>query len=167
MMDPESTVEETVMPLRMVNHFEDFPEGRIFQHHWGKTITRDEAIGFSTQMPIYEPYSFNLAYAQRLGHPDIVVPPLLVFSTVLGLSVEDLSESGGPFLGADEIRYHRMIHAGATLYAGSTVLSRRLSKSRTGFGVVEWKTRGVDADGSGVVSFRRTSLVRCREGLTS
>ena len=33
--------------------------------------------------------------------------PFLVLCTVVGLSVEDLSEAGGPFLGIDELTFHR------------------------------------------------------------
>ena len=31
--------------------------------------------------------------------------PLLVFNTVFGITVEDLSEGGGPFLGVDEVQF--------------------------------------------------------------
>ena len=37
----------------------------------------------------------NAEYARAHGHPDVVVNPMLVLCTVVGLSVEDLSESGG------------------------------------------------------------------------
>ena len=31
--------------------------------------------------------------------------PLLVLATVIGLSVEDLSEAGGPFLGVNDVEF--------------------------------------------------------------
>ena len=86
-----------------VNHYEDFALGRRFAHHWGRTIHEAEATSFAAEYLIHQPQHFNREYALHLGYQDIVVPGVLVFAIALGLSVEDLSESGGPFLGADEI----------------------------------------------------------------
>ena len=55
---------------------------------------------------------FNRDYARSLGHPDIVVNPHLLFNVVLGMSVEDCSEIGGPFLGVNKLVYHRPVYPG-------------------------------------------------------
>lgn len=149
-----------------VNHFEEFEIGRRFRHHWGRTIEAAEAIGFATEHLLHEPALFNRIYARHLGYDDIVVSGEMVFSIVLGLSVEDLSESGGPFLGADNIRFHDPVHPGDTLFAVSEVMSRRDSGSRPDYGVVEWETRASKQDGRPVLSFRRTNLVRRRSAGT-
>jgi itaconyl-CoA hydratase len=146
-----------------VNYYEDFEVGRHFRHHWGRTIMAEEAIGFSTQHLLHEPASYNKLYAQHLGYPDIVISPFFVFAVVLGMSVEDLSESGGPFLGADRLRFHRAVLPGDTLFSSSIVLSRRPSNSQPVYGVVEWETTGVRQDGAAVISFQRTSLVKRRD----
>jgi acyl dehydratase len=146
-----------------VNYYEDFEIGRRFQHHWGRTITAEEAIAFATQHVLHEPALFNRTYAQHLQHPDLVVSPFLVFAVVLGMSVADLSESGGPFLGADALRMHGIVVPGDTLFSSSTVVSRRPSKSQPGYGVVEWETVGTRTAGDRVISFRRTNLVRRRD----
>lgn len=143
-----------------VHYYEDFEEGRRFKHHWGRTITADEAIAFSTQHLLHEPCSFNRVYAKHLGYPDIVVSSLLTFAVVLGMSVEDLSESGGPFLGSDAVRFHRPVLPGDTLFASSVVVSRRPSSSQPVYGVVEWETTGHNHKGETVITFRRTNLVR-------
>jgi acyl dehydratase len=83
---------------------------------------------------------------------------------VFGLSVEDLSETGGPFLGARDVRYLRDVHPGETLYASSTVLEARESGSRPDTGIVTWHTVGRDVAGAPIVEFRRTNLVRKRVG---
>lgn len=92
--------------------------------------------------------------------PTTELSPYLIFSVVLGLSVPDLSESGGPFLGADGIRFGKTPVAGVTVRAGSRVISSRPSGSRAGWNVVQWETVGVDDDGEELVRFRRASLVR-------
>ena len=80
---------------RLLNHYEDFEVGGIFNHHWGRTITEAEAIGFATENLLHEPALFNRPYAQHLGYRDIPVSSFFVYASILGLSVEDLSEAGG------------------------------------------------------------------------
>ena len=84
---------------------------------------------------------------------------MLVLCTVVGLSVEDLSEAGGPFLGVDECAFHRPVYPGDTLSASSTVVSARESESRPQFGIVTWRTEGRNQRGELVVDYRRSNLV--------
>lgn len=144
------------------NSFEDHVVGRVFDHHWGRTVHASDNIAFTTQTLAFNPVYFNRDAAIADGHTDEVVNPLLVFAVVFGLSVEDLSEGGGPFLGARDVRYLRNVHPGETLYASSTVLEARESESRPDAGIVTWRTVGRDAAGEPVVEFTRTNLVRKR-----
>ena len=85
--------------------------------------------------------------------------PLLVFGTVFGLSVEDLSEKGGLFLGVDDLTYTRDVHPGETLTARSEVTATRPSASHPRHGIVTWRTQGFGARGELVVEFTRSNLV--------
>lgn len=145
------------------NRFEDFAVGRVFRHHWGRTLTAGDNTIFSTLTMHYNPLYSNAEYARAHGHPDLVVCPLLVFNTVFGLSVEDLSEGGGPFLGVDQLTYRRPVIVGETVYAESEVVACRETDSRPDFGVVTWHTKGLDANGAVVIDFQRTNLVRKRK----
>lgn len=78
------------------NKFEDFAVGRTFVHHWGRTFNHGDSTAFTTAMCNWNPLYVNAEYARSAGHPDLVVNPMLVLCTVVGLSVEDLSEAGGP-----------------------------------------------------------------------
>jgi 2-methylfumaryl-CoA hydratase len=142
--------------------FEDHVVGRVFDHHWGRTVHASDNIAFTTQTLAFNPVYFNREAATAAGHPDEVINPLLVFATVFGLSVEDLSEKGGPFLGAQDVRYLRDVHPGETLYASSTVVEARESGSRPESGIVTWHTVGRDGAGEPVIEFRRTNLVHKR-----
>ncbi|NYI91812.1 acyl dehydratase [Amycolatopsis endophytica] len=144
------------------NSFEDHFVGRVFEHHWGRTVHGSDNIAFTTQTLAFNPVYFNRDAAVADGHADEVVNPLLVFAVVFGLSVEDLSEAGGPFLGARDIRYLRDVHPAETLYASSTVIEARESDSRPDMGIVTWRTVGRVAAGDPVIEFRRTNLVRKR-----
>jgi acyl dehydratase len=144
--------------------YEDFTEGRVFEHHWGRTLTTGDSLLFNNLTMNFNPIHFNAEYAKRLGYEGMVVNPLLVLTTVLGLTVEDLSEAGGPFLGIDDVRFLQPVYAGDTVYARSEVLSRRESASRPGWGIVEWRTSAVNQHGTLILDYRRRNLARKRAG---
>jgi itaconyl-CoA hydratase len=144
------------------NRYEDFSVGQRFVHHWGRTLTESDNTLFSTLTLHYNPHYTNAAYAQAHGHPATPVNPLLVFNTVFGLSVEDLSEIGGPFLGVEELSYLRDVYPGETLYAASEVVAARLASNRPGHGIVTWHTRGWNQRDEQVITFKRANLVRVR-----
>jgi acyl dehydratase len=75
--------------------YEDMTVGRVFEHHWGRTISDGDNAAFTTQTLSFCPLYFNEPYARSMGHRTIQVNPLLVFNTVFGLSVQDLSEAAG------------------------------------------------------------------------
>lgn len=144
------------------NKFEDFEEGQVFNHHWGRTITDGDNTWFSTQTLSFNPLYFNEVYAREMGHEKMVVNPLLVFNTAFGLSVEDLSEGGGLFLGVDECEFIQDVHVGDTITAQSTVLRKRISKSNRSAGIVTWLTCGFNQKDEKVIEFKRTNFVRFR-----
>jgi itaconyl-CoA hydratase len=143
--------------------YEDFHPGQTFEHHWGRTIFENDTVLFTTLTLSFNPLYVNRAYARAHGHPDIVVNPQLVFNIVLGLSVEDLSEIGGPFLGVFDLTYDRPVYPGTTIVARSTTTDMRLSESNPTNGIVTWRTEGFNDQGERVVGFRRSNLVRLKK----
>jgi itaconyl-CoA hydratase len=142
--------------------FEDFEVGQVLDHHWGRTLTESDVVTFATATCHWQPLYLNRQFALAHGHPDLVVPPMLALCTVVGVSVEDLSETGGPFLGLGECTFERSLHVGDTLTARSTVLAARLSDSRPGVGIVTWRTEAFHQTGARALSYVRTNLVACR-----
>lgn len=102
---------------------------------------------------------FNKAYAAALGHPDTPIAASLVFALVMGLSVEDLSEVGGAFLGVDDLEYGVPVYPDDTLTARSTVEGLRESRSSPDMGIATWRTEGFNQRDERVVVFLRTNLV--------
>jgi len=138
--------------------YEDFEVGQTFEHHWGRTITEADNVLFSTATLAYNPLYLNADAARAAGHPGVVVNPMLVFTVVFGLSVEDLSEGGGPFLGVEKLTFHRPVYVGDTLDARSEVVEMRESESRPTAGIVTWHTEGLRR-GEVVIDYRRSNLV--------
>lgn len=160
-----SGFDQASFPLRRRgNSFEEFTVGRVFEHHWGRTINEGDNSLFTTTTLAFNPLYLNAEYARAEGHPGVVVNPMLVLCTVVGMSVEDLSEAGGPFLGIEACRFHRPVYPGDTLTAMSTVVEVRESQSRPTMGIVTWHTEGFNQDGELAVDYRRTNLVAKRRG---
>jgi acyl dehydratase len=152
------------VPWPKGNYYEDFTPGREFDHHWGRTLSESDNLLFSTLTSFYNPLYFNSAYARAEGYERGIVNPMLLFLTVFGLSVEDLSEAGVAFLGVDDLTFHRSVGPGDTVTARSTVQSARRSSRDPRQAIVTWRTEGFDQDGRLVVDFLRTNLVNSREG---
>ncbi|MEM7016818.1 MAG: MaoC family dehydratase [Pseudomonadota bacterium] len=146
------------------NQFEDFEVGQHFDHHWGRTLTSGDATLFSSVALRYCPLYVNAEYAKNEGYKDLVVDPLLVLSTVIGLSVEDLSEGGGPFLGVNDVEFLTPVYPNDTITCSSEVLDKRESESRPQAGIVTWRTVAVNQHGETVLQYQRSNLVRKRGG---
>lgn len=155
-----AALRERAVLWRKGHSFEEFSPGRVFVHHWGRTITQADNTVFTTLTLHYNPRYFNAEFARAEGHPDVVVCPMLVFNTIFGLSVQDLSEAGGMFLGIDDLTFHAPVYPGDTLTATSEVLECRESRSDARHGIVTWHTRGFNQRKEPVIEFKRTNLVR-------
>jgi len=153
----------TTKKISVENSYEKFEVGQVFKHHWGRTIAESDNVLFTTLTMTFNPMYFNKEYAKRFAHDSVVVNPLLVFDVILGLSVEDLSEGGGPFLSVDNLTFHKPVYPGDTLYAESAVIDKRESKSRPDYGIVGWKTVGKNQKGDIVLEYERRNLVPRRK----
>lgn len=144
------------------NLFEDFEDQQVFEHHWGRTLTAADSLLFATTALRYCPLYLNAEYSKQQGHRDLVVDPLLVLATVIGMSVEDLSEIGGPFLGVNNVIFTQPVYPGDSLTCTSKVLNRRHSDSRPTTGIVTWQTQGFNQHQELVVEYQRSNLVAKR-----
>jgi len=142
--------------------YEDFELGRVFEHHWGRTFTQAENALFTTLTIHFNPTYTNVEFAKAMGHPDTPLNPLLVFNTIFGLSVEDLSETSTAFLGVDELKYHAPVYPGDTLFARSTVTATRASAKNPEVGIATWHTRGFNQRDELVCEFLRSNRFKRR-----
>jgi acyl dehydratase len=162
------------IPIWHGRGFEEFEVGQVYTHHWGRTLIESDNILFTTLTLSYNPLYFNVEYARKLGHDSLVINPMLVFLTTIGLSVEDLSEGGqrgahglagsggewvGGFLGVDELTFHTAVYPGDTLFARSEVTMIRRSRSRPSYGIVAWHTEGYNQHGARVIDFIRSNMM--------
>ena len=150
---------DRAVPWEKGRFYEAQPEGEERVHHWGRTFTETDSILFSTLTLSFNPIYTNREYARRLGYRDLVVNPLFVFNTALGLSVEDNSEVGGFFLGVEKLVYGEVVYPGDTMIVKSLTMAKRLSTSRPNMGIITWHTVGRNQHDEIVVEFDRSNFV--------
>jgi itaconyl-CoA hydratase len=143
-------------------YFEDFQPGDIYEHRPGRSLTETDNIWFTLLTMNTHPLHFDNAYAAKSEFAKPLVNSCLTLSIVVGMSVSDVSQKAIGNLGWDKIKLVAPVFVGDTLYAETTVLSKRASKSRPTQGIVNVKTTGMKADGTVVIEFERTVLVPCR-----
>ena len=139
--------------------FEDFSKDQKLQHPHAKTLTQTDNNLFIAITMQMNPLYLNRQYAQKLGHETIPIHPLLVFNTILGISVEDLSEAGGVFLGLDKLAFRETVYPNDTLTAASQTIQTRPSQTRPTHGIVRWKTQGFNQKNACVLEYERANLI--------
>jgi acyl dehydratase len=138
--------------------YEDFTTGLVIRHPIGRTVTATDNAWFTLLTNNSNPIHFDRHYAAQTEFGQPLVNSTFTLALVTGLSVADISQNAVN-LGWQDIKLPAPVFEGDTLYAETEVLSARESASRPTMGIVEIMTRGYKADGTVVITFRRTILV--------
>ena len=138
---------------------DDFSAGQLFEHWPGRTITEADNIQFSLLTMNQHPLHCDAAFAARSEFGRPLVNSALTLAIVVGMTVNDISFNAIANLGWKEIVLSAPVFPGDTIYARSTVLGVRESRSRPNQGIVTTRTEGYKADGTVFLTFERTSLV--------
>jgi acyl dehydratase len=79
---------------------------------------------------------------------------LSVGETTLGTTIANL--------GMTDVRFPKPVFHGDTLKAKTIVKAKRMSRSRSDAGIVEFEHQGINQRGEVVAICRRAALMRCR-----
>lgn len=139
--------------------FEGFEVGDIYEHRPGRTVTQADNIWQSLINLNTHPLHIDQEYASRTEFGRPVVSSLVTFSIVGGLSLSSTSARGIANLGWKNVMLTAPVFEGDTVYAETTVLDKRISKSRPGQGIVTVETRGLKQDGTVFLTWERSFLV--------
>ncbi len=143
------------------NFFEDFRLGQTIAHASPRTLTQgDRALYTALYGPRFALQSSD-AFARTLGHPQSPLDNLLVFHTIFGKSVPDISRNAIANLGYAEGRFLKPVYPGTSLSARSEVIGLKENSSRE-TGIVYVRTEGLDETGATVLSYVRWVMVRKR-----
>ena len=143
-------------------YWEDFETGDVFEHRPGRTVLDVDNTYFTLLTLNIQQVHFDAAYAATTEWKKMLVDSTFTLALLTGMSVRTVSAKVVANLGWDKVKATHPVFAGDTLYAESTVISKRESKSRPTQGIVTVSTRGLNQDGEEVMSFERTMLVHRR-----
>jgi acyl dehydratase len=143
----------------MGRYYEDFAVGDTYKHWPGRTLTAADNTWFTLLTMNQHPIHFDEEYARKSEFGKPLVNSTLTLAVVVGMSVQDVSQNAVANLGWTDIVMPAPVFNGDTLYAESTVLEKRESKSRPRQGIVTVATRGWKQDGTTVMTFKRSILI--------
>ncbi|MFC4161529.1 MaoC family dehydratase [Chitinimonas lacunae] len=144
-------------------YFEDLNPGRVFRAG-PLTVDREEMLDFARR---YDPQDFHLDEAAGAAS----VFGTLVASgwqtasyTMRMLTSSDLAAIANGLVGLqlDKVMWHRPVKPGDVLKAEFDVMSRKRSRSKPGFGVVQLAWRTFNQDGDLVMSLENAIWVAVR-----
>jgi 2-methylfumaryl-CoA hydratase len=150
------------MKTNIGNFFEDFQLGQKIVHATPRTLTEgDVALYTALYGPRFALQSAD-SFACALGYERAPLDDLLVFHTVFGKTVPDISLNAVANLGYAEGRFLKPVYPGATLSAVSEVIGLKENSNRQ-TGIVYVRSDGFDETGDKVLSYVRWVMVRKRD----
>ena len=140
-------------------YWEDFVPGDVFEHRPGRTLLEADNTYFTLLTLNPQQIHFDTEYAAKTEWKKPLMNSTFTLAVLTGMSVRTVSGKVVANLGWDKVKIPHPLFAGDTLYAETTIVSKRESKSRPDQGLVTDFTRGLNQDGVEVMSFERTVLV--------
>ncbi|MEZ2391793.1 MaoC family dehydratase [bacterium RCC_150] len=145
--------------------YEELEVGVTYRHAPGRTFSEADNTTFSTLTMNMQALHLDAAYAKGTEFGERLINSLLTMSVVVGLSVGHLTQGTlVANLGFADVAFPHPAKAGDTIYAETQVQSKRLSTSRPGQGIVNFRHIGKNQDGQLVAVISRASLLRCSPG---
>lgn len=142
--------------------FEDFRLGEEIRHAAPRTLTEGDASLYVALTGQRYAMTSSDAFARDLGLEGAPIEPWLVFHTVFGKTVPDVSLNAVANLGYAEGRWLAPVYPGDTLSAVSEVIGLKQNSSGT-TGVVYVRTRGENQAGEPVLEYVRWVMVNKRD----
>ncbi|MBS0274069.1 MAG: MaoC family dehydratase [Proteobacteria bacterium] len=144
------------------NFFEDFRLGQKLVHATPRTLTEGDVSLYTALYGSRFALQSADSFAGALGLPGAPIDDLLVFHTVFGKTVPDISLNAVANLGYAEGRFLKPVYPGTTLSAASEVIGLKENSNRQ-TGVVYVRTDGFDEGGDKVLAYVRWVMVRKRD----
>ena len=144
------------------NYFEDFRLGQVIDHATPRTLTSGDVALYAALYGSRFAVQSATAFATVIGYARAPIDDLLVFHTVFGKTVADISLNAVANLGYADCRFLAAVYPGDTLRATSEVIGLKENSSRK-TGIVYVRSRGWRQDDSCVLEFVRWVMVRKRD----
>lgn len=142
--------------------FEDYRVGQVIRHAVPRTLSGGERALYQALYPARGALYSSDEFARACGLAASPMEDLIVFHTVFGKTVPDISLNAVANLGYAEGRFLRPVWPGDTLSSTSAVIGLK-ENSNGQSGVVHVRTTGVNQFGEPVLSYVRWVMVRKRD----
>ena len=142
--------------------FEDYRVGQVIRHAVPRTLSGGERALYHALYPARGALYSSDEFARASGLAASPMEDLIVFHTVFGKTVPDISLNAVANLGYAEGRFLRPVWPGDTLSSTSEVIGLK-ENSNGQSGVVHVRTTGVNQHGLPVLSYVRWVMVRKRD----
>lgn len=144
-------------------YFEDFEVGQLFKHELGRTVTEMDNVMFSSLTMNPQPLHIDAEYARTTEFGRPIVNSLFTLGLVIGISVADTTLGTTiANLGMKNVEFPAPVFHGDTIRVETSVISKRLSRSRQNAGIVEFRHHGINQNGVLVCNLNRHAFMKCR-----
>ena len=141
--------------------FEDYAVGDIITHATPRTLTEADASLYISIYPTRFALQSSAEFARNCGLKDRPLDDLIVFHTVFGKTVPDISINAVANLGYAEGKFSNMVFSGETLSVKSEIIGlKQNSSGKTG--IVYVKTEGQNSSGETILEYKRWVMVKKR-----
>ena len=144
-------------------YFEEFAEGQVFEHALTRTVTEMDNVLFTTLTMNPQPLHLDAEFAKSTEFGRPLVNSIFTLGLVIGISVGDTTlGTTVANLGMSDVRFPKPVFHGDTIHARSTVISKRMSRSRADAGIVEFEHIGLNQAGETVALCSRAALMKMK-----
>jgi acyl dehydratase len=143
-------------------YFEEFDETAVYVHSPGRTVTEADNVLFTTLTMNTQSLHLDAEWSKGTEFGERLINSMFTLSTLVGTSVAQLTQGTiVANLGFSDVSFPHPMRAGDTMYSETRVLSKRLSKSRPGQGVLEFEHIAKNQHGEVVAVAKRSTLMLC------
>ena len=139
--------------------FEDYRVGEEISHSTPRTLTDADNAIYTSIYPSRFAIHSSTDFARSCGLRERPLDDLIIFHTIFGKTVPDISLNAVANLGYAEGKFFRSVFPGETLRAHSKVLGLK-QNSNGKSGIVYVKSRGENQNGELLLEYNRWVMVR-------
>jgi acyl dehydratase len=144
-------------------YFEEFETDVIYAHSPARTVTEADNVLFTTLTMNMQSLHLDAEWAKNTEFGERLINSMFTLSTLVGSSVSQLTQGTiVANLGFSDVRFPHPLRAGDTMSSETRVLSKRLSKSRAGQGILEFEHTARNQHGDVVATARRSTIMLCK-----
>ncbi|MFI4986551.1 MAG: MaoC family dehydratase [Alphaproteobacteria bacterium] len=143
--------------------FEEFDDGRVFEHALSRTVTEMDNVLFSSLTMNPQPLHLDAEFAKGTEFGQRLVNSLFTLGLMIGMTVGDTTLGTTiANLGMSKVEFPKPVFHGDTLRARTIVKGKRASRSRPDAGIVEFEHQALNQRGEVVAICQRAAFMRRR-----